>query len=164
MAMATMIITKKSTLVAFPDQGSVAETFGGVTDAAGTHYLQIDFEEMEGNRPFTVFAEATVMDVNQQAWSANTSLLVHPSSLYVGLRSQRTFVEQGEPLEIEAIVTDIDGNAVAETAVSLTASRLEWQFTEGRWLEVATETQECELTSTMEPQTCTFYDRERGRI
>ena len=141
----------------FSDQaGQVAETFSGVTDATGEHYLQIDFEALEGNQPFTVNAEATVMDVNRQAWSASTSLLVHPADLYVGLRSSRTFVEQGEPLDIEAIVTDIDGNTVAGTAVQLTASRLEWLYRDGQWREEAMDTQTCDITSTTEPVTCTF--------
>ena len=44
-----------------------------------------------------MLAEARVMDVNNQAWAATTSLLVHPAELYVGLRSDATFVEQGDP-------------------------------------------------------------------
>ena len=44
-------------------------------------------------RPVSVSAEASVMDVNRQAWNAQTGLLVHPADLYVGLRSPRTFPE-----------------------------------------------------------------------
>ncbi|MCB8926952.1 MAG: hypothetical protein H6652_15150 [Ardenticatenaceae bacterium] len=131
----------------------VVETFSGFTDAGGEHFLQIDFEALEGNRPFTVRAEATVMDVNRQAWSANTGLLVHPAELYVGLRSASTFVEQGAPLEIEAIVTDIDGAAVSGTAVSITAARLEWKYGVGYQ---PAETEECTVTSAAEAVTCTF--------
>lgn len=146
----------------FPGQPEqVSQTFSGVTDAAGEHYLQIDFEALDGNKPFTVRAEATVMDVNRQAWSANTSLLVHPAELYVGLRGQSTFVEQGEPLEIEAIVTDIDGNAVAGTAVSITAARLEWLYRDGQWREEPVDAQTCDVVSTAEPVACTF-DTEKG--
>ncbi|MCA9998017.1 MAG: hypothetical protein KDE56_19790, partial [Anaerolineales bacterium] len=146
----------------FPGQtGQVSQTFSGVTDAAGEHYLQIDFEALEGNQPFTVRAEATVMDVNRQAWSANTSLLVHPAELYVGLRGSSTFVEQGEPLEIEVIVTDIDGNAVAGTAVSITAARLEWLYRDGQWREEPVDAQTCDVVSTAEPVECTF-DTEKG--
>ena len=140
----------------------VYETFNGRTDAGGEHFLQIDFEALEGNQPFTVRAEATVMDVNQQAWSATTSLLVHPANLYVGLRSPSTFVEQGEPLEIEAIVTDIDGNVVVGTAVSLEAARLEWNYRDGTWREEAVDTQSCEATSTAEPMACTFTTEAGG--
>jgi alpha-2-macroglobulin len=131
----------------------VVETFSGVTNAGGEHFLQIDFEALEGNRPFSVRAEATVMDVNRQAWSANAGLLVHPAGLYVGLRSDRTFVPQGEPLEIETIVTDIDGAAVVGTAVSITAARMEWQY--GTGYQPA-ETEACNVTSAAEPVTCTF--------
>ena len=56
----------------------IVETFTGVTDAAGEHYLQINFEALEGNKPFSVNAEASVMDVNRQAWASSTNLLVHP--------------------------------------------------------------------------------------
>ncbi len=136
--------------------GQVAETFTGLTDAGGEHYLQIDFEALEGNRPFTVSAEATVMDVNRQAWSASTGLLVHPASLYVGLRSPSTFVARGQPLAIEAIVTDIDGTAVSGTAVSLQAARLEWNYRDGAWREEAVDTQTCDITSAAEPVECTF--------
>ena len=77
-------------------------------------------------------------------------------------RSARTFVEQGEPLDIEAIVTDIDGNAVADTAVTLTAARLEWLYRDGQWREEALDSQTCDLISTTEPLTCTFNTEKGG--
>ena len=55
----------------------------------------------------SVLAEATVMDVNRQAWSSTTSLLVHPAHLYVGLRSPQYFVERGTPIDIDLIVAGI---------------------------------------------------------
>ncbi|MCA9917607.1 MAG: hypothetical protein KC445_06610 [Anaerolineales bacterium] len=137
---------------------SVVESFSGVTDAGGEHFLQIDFEALEGNRPFSVRAEATVMDVNRQAWSSSTSLLVHPAELYVGLRSDRYFVQQGELLEIETIVTDIDGAAVPGTAVSVTAARMEWSYGTGY---EPVETLHCNVSTTTEPVTCTF-DTDKG--
>ncbi|MBE2224882.1 MAG: hypothetical protein IAF02_25300, partial [Anaerolineae bacterium] len=142
----------------------IVETFSGVTDAAGQHYLQINFEAMEGNQPFSVNAEASVMDVNRQAWASSTNLLVHPADLYVGLRSDTTFVEQGEPLEIEIIVTDIDGNAVAGVPVVVTASRLEWNLRDGQWVEEEIDPQECAVTSASEPVTCTFDTTKGGEM
>ncbi|HRQ37675.1 MAG TPA: alpha-2-macroglobulin family protein [Chloroflexota bacterium] len=140
----------------------VVETFSGVTDGNGEHFLQIDFTALEGNRPFSVNAEAGVMDVNRQVWASSTNLLVHPSSLYVGLRSPRTFVKQGEPLEIEAIVTDIDGNPVAGTAVTMQAARLDWTTKSGRWVQEAVDVQDCVVTATTEPVTCTFTTTKGG--
>ena len=144
-----------------PTEPSVVETFSGVTDATGNHYLRLDFEEMVGTRPFTLQAEATVFDVNRQAWSARTNLLVHPASLYVGLRGGRTFVPQGQPLEIEAIVTDLEGTAVSNHPITIEASRQEWRYEAGRWQEVAVDSQTCEINSAVEPVSCTF-DTQRG--
>lgn len=135
---------------------SVYESFDGRTDGTGNHYLQLDFEGITNPQPYSVVAEATVMDVNRQAWAARTTLLVHPSDLYVGLRSPSTFVEQGEPLDIEAIVTDLDGNAVAGQTVEITAVRQEWGYVNGRWAEQEADRQSCTLTSESDPVLCTF--------
>ena len=105
------------------------------------------FIKSDEPRPYSVLAEARVMDVNNQAWAATTSLLVHPSELYVGLRSQATFVEQGDPLEIELIVTDVDGKAVADRPVKVRAVRLAWEFVDGTWQEVEKDEQMCDVTS-----------------
>ncbi len=132
------------------------ETFTGLTDASGSHYLQLDFTEMSALRPFSIVADATVIDLNRQAWAAGTSLLVHPADVYVGIRSERSFVQQGEPLQIEAIVTDVDGNVVAGAPVTIEAARLEWVYENGTWLEQAAETQLCEISSTTEAIACEF--------
>ncbi len=71
------------------------EQFTGRTDAAGSHYLQIDFDGREVDLPTAVTAEATVFDVNRQAWASRTDLLVHAAEYYVGLRSDRAFVARG---------------------------------------------------------------------
>ena len=138
------------------DSGGTVETFTGKTDATGTHYLNLDFEGQTGMRPLSVSASATVMDVNRQAWSSSTSLLVHPASLYVGMRSERYFVERGEPLKIELIVTDLDGKPVADRPVAVQAARLEWKYRGGSWQEVEADVQTCNVGSTLEPVSCTF--------
>ena len=132
------------------------ETFSGVTDASGNHYLQLDFEQSDELRPHSVLAEATVMDVNRQAWAGTTSLLVHPAELYVGLRSERTFVERGQPLEIEVIVTELDGVPEPDRPVEVQAARLEWKYARGGWGEEAVDVQTCIVGSTEEPVSCTF--------
>ncbi len=137
------------------DPGKV-ETFAGFTDGAGAHYLRMDFGGNGEGLPTTVSSQATVFDVNRQAWASGIDLLVHPGELYVGLRSQRTFVETGDPLIIEAIVTDIDGAAVAERGVTVKAGRLEWQIIDGEWQEVPVDVQTCEVTSADEAVECRF--------
>ena len=71
------------------------ERFTGTTDGSGTHYLRMDFDGDGEGLPTTVTADATVFDLNRQAWSSQTDVLVHPADLYVGLRATRTFVREG---------------------------------------------------------------------
>ncbi|MEA3441388.1 MAG: alpha-2-macroglobulin family protein, partial [Chloroflexota bacterium] len=147
-----------------PGLGDVnTETFNGVTDALGEHYLRLDFDEAVGLQPFSVLAEAQVIDVNRQAWAGTTSLLVHPAELYVGLRSERTFVERGDPLEVDLIVTDIEGNPVEDRAIEVKAARLEWKYGGGDWRDEEVDVQECNIGSKLVPVTCTFETPVGGR-
>ncbi|MFZ4657230.1 MAG: alpha-2-macroglobulin family protein [Caldilineaceae bacterium] len=148
-----------------PYSGGNAQSYTGRTDPAGVHYLRMNFDGIAPTpgadkpaapRPYSVMAEGVVMDVNRQAWAATTSLLVHPADRYVGIRSDRTFVEQGEPLVIEAIVTDLDGNAFADSQITMQAARLEWRYNQGQWREEESDVQECTVASAMEPVSCEF--------
>ena len=136
-------------------------SFNSRTDAAGQHLLRIDFhaggEEAASGQdgpdnvdpfPTRIDAIATVIDVNRQAWSSNTGLLLHPADRYVGLRTARYFVEQGEPLSVEVVVTDIDGNPIEGHRAVAKAALLDWEYREGAWREVEKETQECTLETT----------------
>lgn len=136
--------------------GGNYQNYSGRTDPSGNHYLHMAFAGADEARPYSVMAEAVVMDVNRQSWAATTSLLVHPADRYVGLRSTRTFVEKGEPLVIDTIVTDLDGNAIAGHEVTVSAARLEWKYTNGQWGEEEVDTQECLVTSETDPVTCEF--------
>jgi uncharacterized protein YfaS (alpha-2-macroglobulin family) len=148
----------------FPEYEDIeAETFAGTTDASGNHYLRLDFDEAGEPRPFSVIAEATVFDVNRQAWSSGTSLLVHPANLYVGLQSDRTFVERGTPLEINLIVTDLDGNPIPDRPIEVSAGRLEWKYSSSGWNEELVDEQTCVVGSQSEPVSCTFETNLGGR-
>ncbi|MGB8982486.1 MAG: Ig-like domain-containing protein, partial [Anaerolineales bacterium] len=144
----------------YNSEGTQTETFTGRTDATGTHYLGMQFIQ-QGDlgtdpQPQSVMAQATVMDVNRQAWSSSTTLLVHPADLYIGLRTERYFVARGTPLKVDFIVTDLDGNAIADRPVEIRAGRLEWKTRKGEWVEEETDSQVCTFASALEPATCTF--------
>jgi uncharacterized protein YfaS (alpha-2-macroglobulin family) len=134
------------------------QIFTGTTDAGGTHYLRLDFDATSSGepRPVSVLAEASVMDTNRQSWSSTTSLLVHPADRYVGLHSDRYFVERGTPLKVDVIVTDIDGSAEAGRPVVVRAARLVWKTVNGEWQQEEADAQQCDLKSAAEPTTCTF--------
>ncbi|MBL0214834.1 MAG: Ig-like domain-containing protein [Myxococcales bacterium] len=82
------------------NRGTSSWSLEGKTDAVGEHTLHLDFLSANPATPMSVTTAATVTDVNRQAWSAQTSLVVHPSSLYVGLKAKRPFVEKGNTAEV----------------------------------------------------------------
>jgi uncharacterized protein YfaS (alpha-2-macroglobulin family) len=139
------------------------QTFKGLTDASGKHVLKIDFESVKPPRPYRITASAAVQDVNRQTWSSSTSLLVHPSSLYVGIRTPRTFVQKGESINVESIVTDIDGNLAAGRNVEIKAVLKDWVFDKGSWGEQTIDEQACTVKSADTPQKCSFVARQGGR-
>lgn len=134
----------------------VSQSFTSKTDSTGNHYLQMDFEGDEETRPHSVIAEAVVIDVNRQAWAGSTSLLVHPANIYVGLRSEKYFVEKNEPLNVDLIVTDLDGNPISNQLIETSAARIVWKYQKGEWVEVFEDIQKCEISSKEEPVQCSF--------
>jgi uncharacterized protein YfaS (alpha-2-macroglobulin family) len=139
-----------------------SKTYEGTTDAAGIHQLRLDFEAVEPPLPSSVTAQATVMDVNRQAWSSAVNVLVHPADQYVGLRTERTFVQRGEPIRVDAIVTDLDGNPVEDRPIEMRAVRLDWTYSHGEWQEEEVDEQRCTIGSAIEPTNCTFETPEGG--
>ncbi|HWU39960.1 MAG TPA: hypothetical protein VN203_20100, partial [Candidatus Acidoferrum sp.] len=155
--MAGPMIESGPMMPGFPGFGNgKVETFTGKTDANGEHFLRLDFDQGTDMQPTSVIAQASVMDVNRQAWAGTTTLLVHPANVYVGLRSDRMFVEQGTPIKVDFIVTDLDGKPVAGRPVEMTAARLEYKYQDGTWKEVEVDPQVCKQASAENPSTCTF--------
>ncbi len=142
---------------------SSTQTFSGVTDAAGRHLVKIDFESVKPPRPYTISANGAVQDVNRQTWASSATLLVHPSELYVGIRTPRTFVQKGENIHIESIVTDIDGNLVAGRDIEIKATLKDWQFEAGSWKEVTVDEQVCTTKSAEAAVRCSFVAKAGGR-
>jgi alpha-2-macroglobulin len=141
-----------------------SQQFTGKTDAAGKHRLRIDFETANPVQPYSITAQSSVTDVNRQGFFTTTSFLVHPANLYVGLKSERTFVQQGEPLMVQSIVTDLDGKAVAGREVQMRAARLEWQQEGGDWKEKEVESQDCTVKSASDGVPCRFETKHGGKF
>jgi uncharacterized protein YfaS (alpha-2-macroglobulin family) len=143
--------------------GHEAETWKGRTNPAGEHRVRVDFDAVDPPYPMSLAFEATVTDVNRQAWSARASLLVHPADLYVGVKQERAFVKAGEPIALDVIVTDIDGKAIAGRAVSVQSARCSSALKKGEYVEVETDTDTCSVTSAAAAARCTLKTREGGR-
>ncbi len=139
-----------------------AKPFAAHTDSSGKHTLRIDFDSVNPPTPSSLQAEATVMDVNRQAWTASTTLLVHPSTLYVGIKSDRMFVRQGESLRIDSIVTDLNGKATEGRQVTLRLVRLDWVQEAGEWIHKEVDPQDHVITSSKDPVHSSFQPKEGG--
>ena len=94
--------------------------------------MRIDFDALDPPYPETLTLAADVTDVNRQVWSASATMLVHPASVYVGLKVDRPFLRAGESMQIDALVVDLDGKAVRARPVTVSAARIDWKQTSQR--------------------------------
>ena len=141
---------------------TVSQSFSGKTDASGKHRVHIDFDTVNPPRASTVTAQASVTDLNRQQWSASTTMLVHPAQLYVGIKAERTFVQQGQPLEVQAIVVDLDGKAIVHREIRMQAVLNDWAQEKGVWIEKQVDEQDCTIESTDGPVKCSFTPKRGG--
>jgi alpha-2-macroglobulin len=145
-----------------PAEQPRTETFATRTDAGGEHHLRMDFVSVEPHFATSVTAEATVQDVNRQAWSASSSTIVHPATRYVGLRTERAFVQAGQEIELDAIVVDIDGETHAGVPISIRAARVVWEQQRGEMVERERDAQSCEIESAAASVRCSFPVKKGG--
>ena len=138
------------------------QTLEGRTGGDGSHYLHLSFDAVRPAQPYTISAQAVLQDVNRQTRAANASLIVHPSERYVGLRSKNLFVEKGKKLTIEALVCDIDGKASPDTEIRFRASRKEWGYKKGRWVESEVDSAEWTARSGQDAITTEFTPKTGG--
>ncbi len=142
---------------------SKSEVFSGITDSRGAHRVRIHFDAVDPPRPMSVTASATITDVNRRTWTASKALVVHPSKLYVGMRTKKYFVRRGTPMQVEVIVTDLQGKAVSGRVVGVQAVRKEWRYVKRKWRPVERDAQNCRLVSGKDPGKCVFKTSKGGR-
>jgi len=126
---------------------SHSEGFSARTDGTGKHTVAVDLKQVNGIGPVSLTATASVTDVNRQTWTGSSTVLVHPSRLYVGVRPQRPFVPEGKPLAVDLIAVDLDGQRVAGRPLTLTFERLDWRWVKGATEQFVAEQHTVEVTS-----------------
>jgi uncharacterized protein YfaS (alpha-2-macroglobulin family) len=136
--------------------------FQARTDALGEHHLRMDFVSVQPAQAMSVSAESTVIDVNRQAWASTTSTVVHPAALYVGLKTDRAFVQAGEDIDVDAVVVDIDGKTEPGVSVTVRAVRVEYVQEHGEMVEKERDPQTCELESAAAPVRCSLVAKMGG--
>ncbi len=120
------------------------------TDGSGRDVVSAVFESPERGMPRTVTATISVMDVNRQSWEASDAVLVHPGELYVGLRSERSFVRGQEPYVLELIAVDVDGEVVEGAPIEVKL------FRRRGWQREESSEESCERRSGEEAVKCRF--------
>ena len=80
--------------------GAVSWSLAGKTDATGAARAAPGLP-VASTRRCRCRSRRTrrVTDVNRQPWSASAALIVHPSTLYVGVKAKQPFVEKGTPFD-----------------------------------------------------------------
>lgn len=112
--------------------------------------------------PTTYTLAATVTDQNRQSIAGSGSFVVHPARVYVGLRSDRSVYREGELLDAQAVLVDLDGARKAGQPIAIDVVRRETTRTAvekaGSWtFEYKTSESRvggCALTSAATPQPC----------
>ncbi|NVB84647.1 MAG: hypothetical protein HOV81_40110, partial [Kofleriaceae bacterium] len=134
----------------------------GTTDSMGSHVLHMDYLSLNPAMPMSVSASASVTDVNRQTWSASAAVIVHPSSLYVGLKTKKSFVEKGVPFDVDVIGVDLDGKSAVGTPIELKAVRLDWEVKKGKYKQIEVDPQTCAVSAEKDPVPCTFQTKNGG--
>lgn len=128
------------------------QNFAGRTDAEGKHRLQMDFLKVYPPAPTTVTATASIADVNRQQRSSSSTVLVHPSARYVGLKSEKAFVDEKSDFVLDTIVSDIEGNLQVGVPVQATLLEVSYDYDpNGEYRELEKMVQQVTVTSAEAP-------------
>ena len=121
-----------------------SETWTSKTNPQGIHRLRIDFDAVEPSYPMSLQLAGHVEDVNRQQWAGNTSMLVHPSNMYAGIKLAKSFIRAGENIEADAVVVDLDGKALPGRHLTVKAARIDWEQKGSEYEERALDVQTCD--------------------
>ncbi len=123
----------------------------GTLSGASTSAIEIGIAALPRGRPSVLEVDATVTDIDRQTIRATSrKIVVHPATLYVGLR---LFPEN--PRQLQLVVSDLDGNLVPGVPIEVA---IEGVHGSERYRDdaVVTDTQACKLTSAAAPVMCDF--------
>ncbi|MBM4282893.1 MAG: alpha-2-macroglobulin, partial [Deltaproteobacteria bacterium] len=139
--------------------GTIAADGSFVVDAGGV--------EATGGRAWRYSVEANVTDVSRQAVAGRDSTVVHPASVYAGVRVPDGFASVGTPADLRIMAVDLQGKPVAGRKVAVVVKRRDWKNVKQRdewsgmaWLRaepVDVDVGGCgTLTSAVAPVSCPF--------
>jgi uncharacterized protein YfaS (alpha-2-macroglobulin family) len=138
-----------------PTSTTTADAEGSLSGAS-TSSLALAIAALPRGAPSVLTVDATVTDVDRQIIRASSrKILVHPSTLYVGMRLKPDALKT-----LQLIVTDLDGNLVAGVPIAV---EIEGVLGSEQYRDDAEviDTQSCKLVSAKDPVECTFTYKDR---
>jgi alpha-2-macroglobulin len=149
-----------------PHEDVKTETWTSHTNPQGVHRLRVDFDALEPSYPMSLDLTGHVEDVNRQQWAGRTTMLVHPSDHYVGMRLAKGFLRAGENIDLDLLVSDLDGALVAGRPVAVKVARIDWEQEGSEYVEKERDPQTCDVTSVAataaDTVRCSFKTTEGG--
>jgi uncharacterized protein YfaS (alpha-2-macroglobulin family) len=153
--------------------GDASSLAGGVSSGEqrldGTGALRVPFtpDHPASAGPMRYVVEATVTDVDRQAYAGRYAAVVHPAAFYLGLSPpSRTVLSAAEVLSVPLIAVTPDGKAIAGVKIRAQIERIDHHTTArlagaGERVQLSNRPVEVEqgqcLTTTREaPVTCSF--------
>ncbi|MBK7316241.1 Ig-like domain-containing protein, partial [Candidatus Villigracilis affinis] len=119
------------------DRSTTAEG-SGVTNENGHLDISQSFEASKNNISQRMTLYANISDVAGNTVSGSTSVVVHQSELYAGIRSEKYVGVQGEAQPFSLVVLDWDSQPVANQKVTVS-------FVERRWFSVQKQDEQGQL-------------------
>ncbi|GAB4571044.1 MAG: hypothetical protein Kow0077_06630 [Anaerolineae bacterium] len=104
----------------------------GTTDSEGKFLFTLDRTHAPSKRPMRISVETTVVDESQQAISGRATVIAHPANVYVGVRSDRYFGREGQPMQFDLVAVDAESVPLEDKAIDL-------EFVEIRWSRIPIE-------------------------
>lgn len=138
------------------------ETLKGATGPDGVHRVRVDFDGVTPSFPRMLSLDARIQDVNRQEWSAHGSMLVHPSSTYVGLKVPKTYLRQGEAIRLSALATDLDGKSLKGRKIKVESARLESEQRGAEWIDKEYDQAACDIDSDADAKPCELATKQAG--
>lgn len=138
------------------------KTLPVVTDPSGKNTAQVKIRKFVKHYPYNFEVAGTVTDVNRQEWTDKKTILVHPGRLYVGLQQERRFVQEGEPIELKYIVSDLDGKATPKRVKFQIDREVTTENDKGEWETKSVRVESKNLESKEQPTAFEITDTKAG--
>ncbi len=136
--------------IGWVDMGSGTLT----TDANGTIIMEAANTKAPSIKPMLITLEGEAYDESGQYIAGSATVMAHPASVYVGMKTDRYFGTEGNPLNVDLIAVTPESVPVAGQNIDVQVIQIRWeripiegQFGQYNWQETETEVESTRLTT-----------------